>query len=435
MNQPRISTHGWVDVAQGVVSREAFVSDDVYRLELAQIFEKGWVFLAHETEIPEPGDYLVRTLGKAPVIVVRDGDGAIRAMLNSCRHRGTKLCRADAGNAQRFVCPYHGWSYERDGRLITTTFDAHMPSGMDFSQWGLIPVPRLDVYRGLVFGSWDADVVDLASYLGDFRWYIDCFFARTPGGMQVLAPPHRWRARANWKFGALNFIGDSQHIFTTHVGPLTLNPLRSARSGFTKIADRSVQIITEGGHGCTLSYLAAGMGDDAYRTHNPDLAPIYSTILRPEQLHLLHHLRVAVANVFPNLSFIETQAGVGQKSLIIRQWHPVSGSEMEILSWVLAEKEASAAYKSEVLNSGFHNFGIAGVFEQDDVELWTSATQAADNAVARKYPLSFHTGLPLLNCPITDYEGPGRAFRPVLAEVIQFEFMRHWERMMMAADA
>ena len=432
MQEPRASTRGWVDIAQGVVSREAFVSDDVYRLELTRIFEKGWVFLAHETEILAPGDYVVRTLGKAPVIVIRDSDDTVKAMLNSCRHRGTKLCRSDTGNARRFVCPYHGWTYERDGQLITTTFDAHMPSGMDFSQWGLIRVPRVETYRGLVFGSWDPDAVDIGTYLGDFRWYIDCFFGRTPGGMQVLAPPHRWQARANWKVGALNFIGDSQHVFTTHVGPTTLNPLRSARSGFTKVADRSVQIITEGGHGCTLSYLAPGMSDDAYHTHDPALMAIYATMLKPDQLHVLHHLRVAVGNVFPNLSFIETQAGSGQKSVIMRLWHPESGSEMEILSWVLAEKEASEPYKANALNSGFHNFGVAGVFEQDDIELWASATQAADNPLARQYPYSFHTGLPLLDSPIPDYEGPGRAFRPVLAEVIQFEFMRHWDRLMTA---
>ena len=81
------------------------------------------------------------------------------------------------------------------------------------------------------------------------------------------------------------------------------------------------------------------MNDDAYQTHDPGLTEIYAKMLKPDQLRVLHHLRVAVGNIFPNLSFIETQAGVGEKALIIRQWHPVSGSEMEILSWVLAEKE------------------------------------------------------------------------------------------------
>ena len=158
MNQPVVSTQGWVDATQGVVRREAFVSDDVYRQELARIFERNWVFLAHETEIPQPGDFVVRTLGKAPVIVVRDADGTVKAHLNSCRHRGAKVCRGDSGNARHFVCPYHGWTYERDGRLMTTTFDAPFAE----RTWIFQPLgprsafPKVAIYKGLVFGSWNA---------------------------------------------------------------------------------------------------------------------------------------------------------------------------------------------------------------------------------------------------------------------------------------
>ena len=134
--------------ARSLVDREAFVSDDIYRLEIERIFNRTWIFLAHESEIPAAGDYVTRILGRAPVVVVRGKDGAIHALLNSCRHRGTMICRADAGNIRHFVCPYHGWSYERDGRLITTTFDRHLPKAIDFSELGLIPVPRLETTTG-----------------------------------------------------------------------------------------------------------------------------------------------------------------------------------------------------------------------------------------------------------------------------------------------
>lgn len=87
---------GWVDVQRGLVSCDIFVNDDVYRLELERIFDRTWIFLAHETEIGAPGDYVCRTLGSAPVIVVRDNAGALHALLNSCRHRGAKICRADS---------------------------------------------------------------------------------------------------------------------------------------------------------------------------------------------------------------------------------------------------------------------------------------------------------------------------------------------------
>jgi PAH dioxygenase large subunit len=423
---------GWVDIRQGLVSREVFVSDDVWRLEMERIFDRTWIFLAHETEIPKAGDFVSRNLGTAPVILVRDNDGAVHGLLNSCRHRGAKICRADSGNVRNFVCPFHGWTYDKSGRLLTTTFDRHFPKDFDFSALGLARIPQLETHKGLIFGSWNTEVPPLSQYLGEIAWYIDPFLARSPKGMEVLAPPHRWRAKANWKIGALNFIGDTQHTFTTHVGPLTLDPVRAARAGFTTAAENSFQVVTDQGHGCTLTYLAPGLPPDAYQTHPRELEPLYGKVLQADQLQLLTKLRVIVGTIFPNLSFIETQVGPAQKAIIFRQWQPVSGTEMEILSWILAEKEASEDYKSTVLRNGFHNFGAAGVFEQDDLELWASATSASNNPIARQYPYSFHTALPYIEAPEKDHKWPGRAFKPADTEVAQLEFMRQWDRTMKA---
>lgn len=429
--QPLALENGnWVDTRRGLVSREVFVSDEIWRLETERIFDRTWVFLAHETEIAEAGDYVSRNLGSAPVIVVRDTDGTVHGLLNSCRHRGSRICRADSGNVRNFVCPYHGWTYERSGALRTTTFDRHFPKDFDFSQLGLPRVPRLEIHKGLIFGSWNEQVAPLSEYLGEIAWYIDPFLSRTPRGMEVLAPPHRWRAKSNWKVGALNFVGDSQHILTTHVGPLTLDPVRAARAGFATAAENSFQVVTDQGHGCTLTYLAPGLPADAYQTHPGDLEPLYKNALDPDQIQLLDRLRVIVGTIFPNLSFIETQVGPAQKAIIIRQWQPVSGTEMEILSWVLAEREALEAYKVTVLSKGFHNFGAAGVFEQDDLELWASATNASNNPIAKKFPFSFHTALPYIEAPEKSHKWPGRAFKPADTEVAQLEFMRQWERYM-----
>ena len=117
--------------------------------------------------------------------------------------------------------------------------------------------------------------------------------------MEVLAPPHRWRAKSNWKVGALNFVGDSQHILTTHIGPLTLDPVRAARAGFATAAENSFQVVTDQGHGCTLTYLAPGLPDDAYQTHparsRAALPRRRSSgdqlkLLRPAARHRRHHL-------------------------------------------------------------------------------------------------------------------------------------------------
>ena len=420
----------WVDAASGTVSREVFVGEDIFRQELDRIFHRLWVFLAHESEIPNEGDYVVRSMGRVPVLVVRGGDAEIRVLLNSCRHRGTKLCRGEAGNARHFVCPYHGWSYALDGRLISTSYDEHLPPGMDKADWGLAPAARIETYKGLVFAAWDPGVPALRDYLGDIAWYLDALFWRSPEGMEVLAPPHRWRARANWKIGALNFIGDSQHVRTTHAGPVTLDRVRSEREGFYRPGGDSVQVVTDGGHGCTLTYLAPGMKEENYRTHPRALRAAYEEVLSADQLAMLHHLRVIVGNVFPNFSFIESQVALGEKAVIIRQWQPLGGSEMEVLSWVLAEREASAGYKDRALKHGFHNFGAAGVFEQDDLELWASATQASDNPIAQLYPYSFHSSLPFDGAPLENAKWPGRAYQPSNTEVAQLAFMRRWDEAM-----
>jgi PAH dioxygenase large subunit len=419
----------WVDEKAGTVSRRAFIDDDVHDLEIDKIFLRSWGFLCHETEIENAGDFVVRRLGNAEVIVTRDEKGDIVAVLNSCRHRGAQLCRSASGNSRRFVCPYHGWTYERSGKLITTTFDQHLPPGLDLSQWGLPRVPRVESHKGLIFGCWREDVGSLSDYIGEFAWYLDPFLARTPSGMEVLAPPHRWRTRCNWKVGALNFVGDAQHVLTTHAGPLTLDPVRAARAGFATAAENSFQVATDQGHGCTLTYLAPGLPQDAYQTHPADLESLY-TAVAPGQRDMLKNLRVIVGTIFPNLSFIETQVGPAQKAVIFRQWTPISGTEMEVLSWVFAEREASSEYKDAVLKKGIHNFGAAGVFEQDDVELWASATRASDNPIAAQYPYSFHTALPYMQAAEQDSNWPGRVYRPADTEVAQLEFMRQWNRLM-----
>jgi hypothetical protein len=153
-------------------------------------------------------------------------------------------------------------------------------------------------------------------------------------------------------------------------------------------------------------------------------------MLSADQHAILHQLRVAVGTIFPNLSFIESQVRPGEKALIMRLWQPAGGAEMEILSWVLSEREASAEYKERALKVGFRNFGIAGVFEQDDLELWASATTASNNPISKQYPYSFHTALPTLDHPLEGYKGPGRVYQPIQSEIAQFEFMRHWEHMM-----
>ncbi len=142
----------------GALPLWVFHDQALYERELEKIFGRTWIFLAHETEIPNPGDYVARAIGNDPFIVVRGQDNVVRVLFDSCRHRGARLCLADKGNAKSFFCPYHGWTYRTTGELsgvpnIHTAYKA-----LDLKQWGLLPAPRSETYRGLIFASLDPDI-------------------------------------------------------------------------------------------------------------------------------------------------------------------------------------------------------------------------------------------------------------------------------------
>lgn len=421
----------WIDEARGLISREIFTSEAIFQLELERIFARTWQFVAHETEIPNAGDFVIRTLGNDPVIVLRTPDGAVNALLNTCRHRGVKLCRGESGNAERFVCPYHGWVYDSAGNLLNTAFNQLYPEDTDFSGWGLIRVPRVSSYKGLVFASWSAAAPSLDEYLNDYRWYLDLFFARTPGGAEVLAPPHRSRVRVNWKLAAINFGTDNQHIYTTHIGPFTLVPSAVPRPDMIVALRGGVQICTRHGHSISMTHVP---GDGPYWLHAKELHDLYDRTLDPRQREQLSDAVISVGNVFPNFSFLEglaVKAGdTWRTAIVMRTWHPVSAQEIELTSWCLAEREADPNHKAVALANGFHHFGIAGLFEQEDVELWSTIGVASAGMQASRYPFNFQTALPKLNEPLPEYNGPGEAYRPFSSEITQFKFFQEWNRLM-----
>ena len=127
----------------GVVPLWIMGNPEIYQLELDRVFARNWNFMAHESELPNKGDYVARTIGEDPFIVVRGDDGRIRVLFDSCRHRGTRVCMADKGNASSFLCPFHGWVYKNTGELGPIPARKTSYKSLDDKKWGLVPAPRV----------------------------------------------------------------------------------------------------------------------------------------------------------------------------------------------------------------------------------------------------------------------------------------------------
>lgn len=211
----------------GLVHRSIYVDPDIFNEEMIKIFGGTWVFLCHESEIPNPFDFKTVTVGRRPTIVTRGADGAVVAVLNRCSHRASPVCLTERGNARRFSCPYHGWTFENTGELVDVSFpDGYGPS-FDLKSRNLGRFPRVESYRGFVFGSLNPDVMPLEDWLAPAREMLDWALDREQigsGGMRVVAGT-RFYLRANWKQQNDNNT-DGYHSKFVHASTAAMNRRR-----------------------------------------------------------------------------------------------------------------------------------------------------------------------------------------------------------------
>src|SRR5687767_5015275 len=196
---------GMVEAKDGLVDRQIFSDQHIYELELEQIFARAWNFVAHDSQIPNPGDFFMTFIGEDRVIVVRDNEGMAQVIVNSCRHRGNAVCRAEEGHATSFMCTYHGWTYDLKGSLVGVPgFKEVYHEELDRESWGLIKAAQVETYKGFVFANMDAEAPGFQEYLGDVgRMCIDMVAEKgeemvASGGVQKYTIP------CNWKFATDN---------------------------------------------------------------------------------------------------------------------------------------------------------------------------------------------------------------------------------------
>ena len=179
------------------LSASLYTSPEVLKLEQEGLFAKMWLCVGREADIPTPGDYVTHQIGGESVIVMRGGDGAVRAFYNVCRHRGARLLDAACGKGlSRVVCPYHAWTYRLDGTLAQVP---RMDEGFERESFGLVPV-RLGTWAGFIFLNLEAEAEPLETYLADLP-----DLARFKMEELRLGKRIEYEVAANWKLIGENY--------------------------------------------------------------------------------------------------------------------------------------------------------------------------------------------------------------------------------------
>jgi phenylpropionate dioxygenase-like ring-hydroxylating dioxygenase large terminal subunit len=156
------------------VHTSLYTSSDIFALEIEKIFNRTWVWVAHESEVPDAGSFKSAMVGTQPVIVVRDRKGGINVLLNRCRHRAATVCEHRSGKTNGFTCPYHGWGYGLDGALRGVPHPESYGDTLEKDQLGMVRL-RTESYAGMIFASFNPQIEPLTDFLGPTMKWMDLF--------------------------------------------------------------------------------------------------------------------------------------------------------------------------------------------------------------------------------------------------------------------
>ena len=197
------------------VHRLIYTDETIFKAEMRHVFGGVWVFLGHESQIPEPDTFVRTWLGLRPLILVRDSSGRIRALFNRCTHRGSTICREETGSAKAFQCPYHGWTFLNSGKLSGVPWPDGYAEDFSDTRFNLAQLPRVESFRGFIFGTLNMDMPPLVEYLGPVAGPIEEWVDRHPAGKIVFCNANRLKLHGNWKLVYDN-SADGYHVVFSH---------------------------------------------------------------------------------------------------------------------------------------------------------------------------------------------------------------------------
>ena len=364
------------------VHRSLYTDPTIFDLEMARVFSRAWLVLGHESQVRAAGDYYTTRMGREPVVVVRQDDGAIAVLINRCAHRGSTVCAEGRGNVERFVCPYHGWSYDRAGALRAVP----VPSGYHpetLAGLRLRPVARTATYRGFIFASLAASGPGLEEFLGPTLSSFDDLVDRAPGGeLEVAGGVFKHAYHGNWKLMLENHL-DGVHPAHVHASSIAVaraapEPGAPGAENYFDISVRQMRQngapeslwestgiwTTPRGHGWlgdyhTDSRLVTGLGNPVFAEYRNRLAA------RAGEAEAARALGVTRWNtiIYPNCSFMS-------QFRQLRIVHPVAVDRTVVYTYSFRMKDAPPQmFRDTIAFSNVVN-GTASFVLTDDLEVY-----------------------------------------------------------------
>jgi phenylpropionate dioxygenase-like ring-hydroxylating dioxygenase large terminal subunit len=351
-----------------------YTSTAIFEREIERIFEGGWVWVAHESEIAEARSFKTLSIGRQPVIVTRTDEGEPVTLLNRCRHRAATLCQAETGRASRFVCAYHGWTYAQDGRLVGVPQPEGYEGILDRPALGLKKL-RTESYGGLVFASLNEAVMPLSDYLADAKPWIDRFNRQAAGYPLVVLGDHRFRFEGNWKIPMENTT-DGYHLPVVHNSYLRFVESETSDRLASVMASDELYCLTLG-NGHSVGIFDADAIDLDRPSRNPvpkhyeQLAQDLSGSLPPADIARILRAVGGVGfnlNLFPNIAL---------SGAFLRELRPLSVDRTEVRHIALGMGGGPAAANRARLRIHEQFQGPAGLGSSDDREAWERVARGA----------------------------------------------------------
>ncbi|MEC9341166.1 MAG: aromatic ring-hydroxylating dioxygenase subunit alpha [Pseudomonadota bacterium] len=328
----------------GFTDRKIYTDPEIFEQEKQRIFAKVWVLIGHQTEVPNPGDYVTKTIIGQPLILMRGDDNEVRVLFNTCRHRASLVAIEAEGNCKgnTLKCPYHGFEYNAQGDLVKVPQQEAYGAWFKKEEFGLVSMPRVANYNGMIFGSLNPDVMPIEEYLGPAADFIP-YATAADGEELVMVDTYKYDIAANWKLLIDNTM-DGYHVPYVHGAMFEA-------FGLPKDARMEGCARTLGHHGSIDWEESRPL---AARTTNRYMA------------------------IFPNITVHYNASG---DMFAIRQIEPLNVDRMQVTMWLLAPKSTATREMNEKRAKAFTiTWGPGGLFGSDDARQleWVQMGMKAD---------------------------------------------------------